>query len=133
MVADDVDGAIFDPADKLIYAASGDPHLASLIDPATKANVGTVALGGKPEFAAFDPQTRLIYQNLEDAGVVAVVDAARRAVVDRWSLGLGEEWRMPPVEYGDYLHSPTPRRYPVIPACHGRRGRGPYPGKPEMR
>jgi hypothetical protein len=37
------------------------------------------------------------------------------------SLGLGEQWRMPPAEYGDYLHNPTPRRYPIVPSRRRRR------------
>jgi hypothetical protein len=37
------------------------------------------------------------------------------------SLGLGEQWRMPPAEYGDFLHNPTPRRYPTVPPAQRRR------------
>ena len=37
------------------------------------------------------------------------------------SLGLGEQWRMPPAEYGDFLNNPTPRRYPIAPPGQRRR------------
>lgn len=85
-VGPDVDGMIFDPADRLMYAVNGDPNLATLIDPKRQTKIGTIPLGGKPEFAVFDPQTGLIYQNLEDVGVVAVVNVAHRSVIDRWPL-----------------------------------------------
>ena len=86
-VADDVDGAVFDPAGSSSSTRSMvTPGLATLIDPATQSVVGTIGLGGKPEFAVFDPQTRLIYQNLADRDVAAVVDVAKRAVIDRWPL-----------------------------------------------
>jgi DNA-binding beta-propeller fold protein YncE len=85
-VDDDVDGIIYVPGARTIYAVNGDPHLATLIDPQTRQKTGTIALGGKPEFAAYDPQTQLVYQNLEDANGVALVDVAKRTVVDRWSL-----------------------------------------------
>jgi DNA-binding beta-propeller fold protein YncE len=85
-VADDVDGIFYDPYEKRVYAASGDPKLATLIDPATQAKVGVIALGGKPEFAAIDPRTRLMLQNLTDNNTLAAVDVAHRAVVARWPL-----------------------------------------------
>jgi DNA-binding beta-propeller fold protein YncE len=48
--------------------------------------VGTIDLGGAPEFAAFDERSKLIYQNLKDANAVAAVDVAKRSVVGRWPL-----------------------------------------------
>src|SRR5258708_22871134 len=85
-VADAPDGIFYDPANKLIYAASGDAKVATLIDPATQAKVATIPLGGVPEFAAFDSQTKLLYQSLKDTNSVAAVDLATRSVTQRWPL-----------------------------------------------
>jgi DNA-binding beta-propeller fold protein YncE len=66
--------------------ASGEPKLATLIDPAQRATVGTIALPGKPEFAAFDPQTGWLYQNIEDISTVVAIDVNKRTIVGEWSL-----------------------------------------------
>jgi hypothetical protein len=57
-VADDPDAIFYDEFNKLV--ASGDSHLATLIDPSTQAAVATIVLGGKPEFATLDASTRLL-------------------------------------------------------------------------
>jgi DNA-binding beta-propeller fold protein YncE len=85
-VADDADAIFYDPTSKLIYVDSGDPKLATLIDPASRTEVGTIDLGGAPEFAAFDERTKLTYQNLKDTNSVAAVDVAKRSVMGRWRL-----------------------------------------------
>lgn len=85
-VADDPDAIFYDDFNKLVYVASGDSHLATLIDPSTQATVATIALGGKPEFATLDASTRLLYQNLHDTGSVVSIDIAKRTVAQRWPL-----------------------------------------------
>src|SRR5258708_8334574 len=85
-VADAPDGIFYDPANKLIYAASGDAKVATLIDPASQTEVASIPLDGVPEFAAFDGETRLMYQNLKDANSVVAVDLAKRSVTQRWPL-----------------------------------------------
>jgi YVTN family beta-propeller protein len=49
--APDADSIIYDPASKHIFTFNGDSHSATAIDPATGKNVGTIDLGGGPEFA----------------------------------------------------------------------------------
>ena len=52
--------------------------------------VGTVALDGKPEFAATDRRGRILV-NIEDRGLVQVFDARSLEVAARWPLAPGEE------------------------------------------
>jgi YVTN family beta-propeller protein len=85
-VATDPDGILYDPSNKLVYVASADAMLATLIDPASQNAIGTISLGGKPEFAAFDPETKLIYLNLADINTVVAVDLTKRLVVQRWPV-----------------------------------------------
>jgi YVTN family beta-propeller protein len=77
-VATDPDGIFYDPSNKLVYVASSDAMLATLIDPASQNSIGTISLGGKPEFG--------IYQNLADTNTVVAVDLTKRSVVQRWPL-----------------------------------------------
>jgi DNA-binding beta-propeller fold protein YncE len=85
-VADDPDAILYDQGSDIIYAASGDSHTATLIDPEKRATVATFKLEGKPEFAAIDPWSRLLYQNIEDTNALVAIDLSKRAVVGRWSL-----------------------------------------------
>jgi DNA-binding beta-propeller fold protein YncE len=84
-VADDADAILYEPVANLIYVANGDAHLATLLDP-NGARVGTIALGGKPEFAVYDGRDGLIYQNLADVNSIAAIDLRTRSVSGRWPL-----------------------------------------------
>jgi DNA-binding beta-propeller fold protein YncE len=84
------DGAFFDPSSGLailIDAASSD---VTLIDPATAAAVGKIAIGDSLEFGAADGHGRA-YINIDDKGQVAVLDVAARKVVARYALPDCEE------------------------------------------
>jgi len=85
-VADDPDAIAYDPKHKIIYVANGDAGLATLIDVAMRAKAGTIALGGKPEFAAYDPVSGLIYQNIESTNELAAIDLGERRIVGRWTV-----------------------------------------------
>ena len=85
-VAEDADAILYDPTNKLIYVANGDPKLATLIDPDKRVSVGTISLPGKPEFPALDAKTGLLYQNLNDTNAVAAINLAQRSVVGQWPL-----------------------------------------------
>ena len=50
-VAPDDDAILLDPVSQRIFTFNGDAHSASVLDPATGARVGTIDLGGGPEFA----------------------------------------------------------------------------------
>lgn len=83
--APDADCILYDPASKHIFTFNGDSHNATAIDPATGKNVGTVDLGGGPEFAVADGQG-MIYNNLEDKSEVVAIDPRSMTVKSRWPI-----------------------------------------------
>ncbi len=83
--AEDADGILFDPASNRVFTMNGDAHSSSVLDPVTGRNIGTVALGGKPEFGVTAGDGKL-YVNISDQGEVAEVDATRMIVTRRWSV-----------------------------------------------
>ncbi|HEY4101815.1 MAG TPA: hypothetical protein VGM20_13155 [Gemmatimonadales bacterium] len=83
--AEDADGILFDPASKRVFTMNGDAHSSSVIDPATGKNIGTVALGGKPEFGA-SAGNGMVYANLTDNAEVVEFDARTMKVTRRWPV-----------------------------------------------
>src|SRR5580704_16091404 len=84
------DGIIYDPATKRVFAFNGRSASATAIDAATGTAAGTVALEGKPEFAAADGKGH-VYVNIEDKSEVFDIDAKKLTVEHRWSLAPCEE------------------------------------------
>ena len=83
--APDADCIIYDPASKRVFTFNGDSHNATAIDPATGKNVGTIDLGGAPEFAVADGQG-MIYNNLEDKSEVLAIDSRNLQVKSHWPI-----------------------------------------------
>lgn len=83
--APDADCIIYDPASKHVFTFNGDSKNATAIDPATGKTVGTVDLGGGPEFAVADGRG-MIYNNLEDKSEVLAIDSRNLQVKSRWSI-----------------------------------------------
>lgn len=83
--ASDADCIIYDPASKRVFTFNGDSHSATAIDPATGKNVGSVDLGGGPEFAVADGQG-MIYNNLEDKSEVLAIDSRNLQVKSHWPI-----------------------------------------------
>ena len=79
------DAIIFDPATKRVFVMNGKSEDTTAIDAASGDVVGTVALGGGPEFAASDGKGK-IYINLEEQAETLEVDAVNLKVLSRWSL-----------------------------------------------
>jgi DNA-binding beta-propeller fold protein YncE len=88
--ADDADAVLYDPASRRVFTFNGDAHSASAIDPVSGRLVGSVPLGGKPEFGVTTGQGRL-YVNLEDKAEIAEIDPTEMRVRRRWSLAPCEE------------------------------------------
>jgi DNA-binding beta-propeller fold protein YncE len=82
---DDADGIVFDPATKRAFTMNGDAHSSSVIDVATAGNVGTIPLGGKPEFGVTAGNGKL-YANITDTAEVVEIDAAAMKVTRRWPV-----------------------------------------------
>jgi YVTN family beta-propeller protein len=83
--AEDADGVLYDPASKRVFTMNGDDGSSSVIDPATGKNVGTIQLGGKPEFAVPAGDGKL-FANIEDSAQVVEIDALALKVTRRWPL-----------------------------------------------
>jgi DNA-binding beta-propeller fold protein YncE len=81
----DADCVIYDPASKQVFTMNGDAHNSTAIDAKTGNVVGTVDLGGQPEFAVADGKG-MIYINLENTNEVVAVDAAALTVKSRWPV-----------------------------------------------
>lgn len=81
----DADGIIYDPFSKKIFAFEGDSHAVVVVDPQQLAQVGSIELGGNPEFAVADGKG-LIYNNLEDKNSLNVIDAVAMKVIKNYPL-----------------------------------------------
>ncbi len=81
----DADAILYDPASKHVFTFNGDTHSSTVIDAASGKRIGTIDLGGAPEFAVTAGDGKL-YVNLEDKGAVAEIDAAAMQVTRHWSI-----------------------------------------------
>jgi YVTN family beta-propeller protein len=84
------DAIMYDPASKRVFTFNGASQDTTAIDANTGKVAGTIALGGKPEFAVSDEKGH-VYVNIEDKSEVAQLDPNKLAVEARWSLAPGEE------------------------------------------
>lgn len=80
----------YDPVSRRVFTFNGGSDNATAIDPATGQIVGTVALGGKPEFGSSDGEGHLVV-NLEDKSSVVKFDTRSLALVATWPLAPCEE------------------------------------------
>ncbi len=87
---DNPDAIIYDPASRRVFTMNGRGNNSTAIDAAIGTVVGTIALGGRPEFAVADGRGRL-YVNLEDKGEELVIDSQALKIVARWKMAPCEE------------------------------------------
>jgi len=81
----DADSVVYDPASKRVFAQNGDPHSSTVIDARSGTVVGTIELGGAPEFAVADGGGT-VYVNLEDKNEVLAIDSRTLAIKSRWPV-----------------------------------------------
>lgn len=79
----------YDRASGRVFAFNGGSANATAIDARTNAIVGTVPLGGKPEFAVTDGAGHL-WVNNEDSSTVVQLDTRSLQVTANWPLAPGE-------------------------------------------
>ncbi len=84
-VGSNPDGMVYEPVTKTVWAFNGHSSNASVIDTTTQKVIGTVDLGGRPEFPVADGKGT-IYDNLEDKNAIVRLDAATRKVTATWPL-----------------------------------------------
>ena len=79
------DALIFDEGSGHAFSFNGGANNASVIDGRTGKNIATIALGGRPEFAASDGKGR-VFANLEDSSAIVEIDTKTNRVTRRWPL-----------------------------------------------
>ena len=84
------DAILYEPFSKHVFTFNARSHDATVVDAATGKVVGTVPLGGKPEFPASDGKGKL-YVNIEDKSQIAEVDVTRNSVLNTWSISPCQE------------------------------------------
>src|ERR1700709_2558476 len=79
------DAIMYDPFSDRVFCFNGESNNSSVVDPNTLKQVGTVDLGGGPEFAVADEKGR-IYNNLEDKSSLNVIDSKTLKVIKNYPL-----------------------------------------------
>jgi DNA-binding beta-propeller fold protein YncE len=83
------DAIMYDAFSGRVFTFNGRTANATAIDAATDKVVGTVDIGGKPEFAVTDGKGT-IFVNNEDKSEIVAFDAKSLQVKKRWSIAPGE-------------------------------------------
>ena len=84
------DAIIYDPATKRVFTFNAGSQDATAVDAAKGEVVGSIPLGGKPEFAASDSKGT-VFVNLEDKNQIFALDPDKLTVKQRWDLPGCEE------------------------------------------
>ena len=84
-VGDNPDAILYDSATKRVFAFNGRSLDATALDAAKGTVLGTIKLGGKPEFAASDGKGE-IFVNIEDKSELLAIDPRTLEVKMRWPL-----------------------------------------------
>jgi DNA-binding beta-propeller fold protein YncE len=79
------DAITYDPYSNQVFAFNGESNNASVVDASSMKQVGTVDLGGAPEFAVPDGKGK-IYNNLEDKNSLVVFDTKALKVLNTYPL-----------------------------------------------
>ncbi|HVH71302.1 MAG TPA: YncE family protein, partial [Candidatus Dormibacteraeota bacterium] len=81
----DADSIIYDPASKRVFDMNGDTQSSTVIDAKTGSVVGTIRLGGAPEFAVADGKGT-VFVNIEDKNELVAIDSRTLKIKSRWPL-----------------------------------------------
>ena len=81
----DADCVVYDPVSKRVFVMNGDPESSTVIDAKSGKVVGTIELGGKPEFAVADGKGTL-YINVESKSEVVTLDTRTLTIKSRWPV-----------------------------------------------
>ncbi len=88
-VGEKPDAILYDPATDQIFTFNAQSKDSTVLNAATGKVVGTIALGGKPEFAVSDEKGG-VFVNIEDTSEIISIDAKALTVKNRWPLSPGE-------------------------------------------
>ena len=79
------DAIVYDPSTHRVFAMNGGGDSSTVIDAASGKVIGTIELGGGPEFATADGSGN-VFVNLEDQSLTLRIDAQNLTVKNRWPL-----------------------------------------------
>ncbi len=79
------DGILYDPVSRRVFTFNAGSKDSTVIDAASGTVDGTIALGGKPEFAIADGKGH-IFDNIEDTSEIVEIDTHKMEVMKRWPL-----------------------------------------------
>ena len=79
------DSIRYEPKTGRIFTFNGRSNNSTAIDAKTGMVVGTIPMGGKPEFSQADDRGH-VFVNIEDTSEVVDIDAAKPAVAKRYSI-----------------------------------------------
>jgi len=82
---DNPDAILYEPESKRVCCFNGGSNNVTILEAATGKLVGTIALGGKPEFAD-GAGAGQVFVNIEDRNEIVRFDARTLAVTARWPL-----------------------------------------------
>ena len=80
------DCILYDPLTQRVFTFNGHSHTATAIDARTLHVLGTIQLGGDPEFATSDGKGH-VYNNLESTSQVNVINPRTLKIVKKYPLG----------------------------------------------
>ena len=81
----DADCVIYDPASKRMFIMNGRSHSSTVIDAKSGSVVGTIDMGGAPEFEVADGEGT-VYDNVEDTNEVVAIDTHNLKIKTRWPV-----------------------------------------------
>jgi len=84
------DAIMYDPFTKHVFTFNAKSKDSTVVDAATGKVVGTVPLGGKPEFPATNEKGK-VFVNIEDKSQIAQIDAAKLSVQGTWPVSPCQE------------------------------------------
>jgi DNA-binding beta-propeller fold protein YncE len=84
------DAIVYDPFTKRVFTFNASSHDTTAVDAAKGQVAGTLALGGKPEFAASDEKGTM-FVNIEDTSELVAFDPQKLVVKSRWKMAGCEE------------------------------------------
>src|SRR5271165_880392 len=84
------DAILYDSFTKHVFTFNARSKDSTVLEAASGKVLGTIPLGGKPEFAATDLKGK-IFVNIEDKNEIVQIDANKLTVLNRWPLGSCQE------------------------------------------
>ena len=81
---------MYDPFSKRVFTFNARSKDSTVFDAASGKVVGTIPLGGKPEFPATDLNGK-VFVNIEDKNEIAQIDADKLTVLHHWPLASCDE------------------------------------------